>query len=219
MPKCRVIDGAFSWGDDRRPMTAMRDSIIYELHVKGFTKLHPQVPPQLRGTYAGLATPPVIDYFNRLGVTAIELLPVHAFVDDKQLVERNLRNYWGYNTIGYFAPEARYAAGNPVHDFKSMVQDPARGGHRGDSRRCLQPYRGGQSPRADTVAARNRQRTPTIGSRAIARATTWISPAPATRSTAATRRALRLISDSLRYWVDGVARRRLPLRLGYHAGA
>ena len=122
MPKCQVIDPAFTWGVDRRPDIALRDSVIYELHVKGFTKLHPLVPPQLRGTYAGLATPPVIDYLKRLGVTAVELLPIHAFVDDKMLVARGLSNYWGYNSIGFFAPEARYARGDPVIELKSLVR-------------------------------------------------------------------------------------------------
>ena len=201
MPKCRVIDGAFSWGDDRRPMTAMRDSIIYELHVKGFTKLHPQVPPQLRGTYAGLATPPVIDYFNRLGVTAIELLPVHAFIDDKQLVERNLRNYWGYNTIGYFAPEARYAAGNPVHDFKSMV-------------RIL--HAAGIEVILDVVynhTAEGNHLGPTLSLRGIDNHTYYRLPRDnprhyvdftGTGNSIDSRNpaALRLISDSLRYWVE-----------------
>ena len=122
MPKCQVIDPAFTWGDDRRPNIELRDSVIYELHVKGFTKLHPLVPPQLRGTYAGLAVPAVIDYLKRLGVTAVELLPVHAFVDDKVLVARGLTNYWGYNSIGFLSPEARYARGDPVIELKSAVR-------------------------------------------------------------------------------------------------
>lgn len=122
MPKCEVIDTAFTWGDDRRPQVPWQDTVIYELHVRGMTRLHPLVPPQLRGTYSGLATPAVIDHLKRLGVTAVELLPIHAFVDDKLLVERGLRNHWGYNSIGFFAPEPRYSAIGAVTGFKSMVR-------------------------------------------------------------------------------------------------
>jgi glycogen operon protein len=122
MPKCRVIDQAFTWGDDRPPRTPWKDTVIYEAHVKGLTRLHPDVPPQLRGTYAGLATAPVIEHLRRLGITAIELLPVHTFVDDKRLVEMGLRNYWGYNSIGFFAPDLRYSASGSVSEFRSMVR-------------------------------------------------------------------------------------------------
>jgi isoamylase len=122
MPKCEVVDSAFTWGDDRKPETPWHDTLLYELHVKGFTKLNTLVPPQLRGTYSGLATPAVIDYLKRLGVTAIELLPIHTFVDDKHLLERGLRNYWGYNSIGFFSPDARYSATGSVSGFKSMVR-------------------------------------------------------------------------------------------------
>lgn len=122
MPKAVVIDPAFTWGADQRPSIPWHKSIIYEMHVRGFTKLHPEVPPALRGTYAGLATAPVIDYLTRLGVTAVELMPVHAFVDDRHLLERGLRNYWGYNSIGFFAPEPRYLAANNVNEFKTMVK-------------------------------------------------------------------------------------------------
>jgi isoamylase len=122
MPKCKVIDGAFSWGEDRRPNIAWNDMVIYEVHVGGFTKQHPDVPPALRGTFAGLACPAVVDHLRRLGVTTIELMPVHAFVDDRQLVERGLRNYWGYNTIGFFAPDKRYCASGKIGEFKTMVK-------------------------------------------------------------------------------------------------
>jgi len=122
MPKCRVVDSAFSWGDDRRPQIPWRDTVIYEMHVRGYTKLHPQVPPVLRGTFAGMSCPPVIDHLKRLGVTTIELLPIHAFVDDRTLVERGLRNYWGYNSIGFFAPEQRYCASDCAAEFKTMVK-------------------------------------------------------------------------------------------------
>ncbi len=122
MPKCKVIDPAFTWGSDRRPEVPWHEMVIYELHVRGFTMRHPDVPPALRGTYAGLATAPVIEYLQRLGVTTVELMPVHAFVDDRRLVERGLRNYWGYNTIGFFAPDARYSASGKVNEFKTMVK-------------------------------------------------------------------------------------------------
>ncbi len=122
MPKCMVIDPAFTWGDDRPPRHSWHDTIIYELHVKGFTTLHPQVPPHLRGTFAGIASAPVIEHLQRLGVTAVELMPVHAFIDDRHLVARGLRNYWGYNSIGYFAPENRYSATGLVSEFKTMVK-------------------------------------------------------------------------------------------------
>jgi isoamylase len=122
MPKCKVIDPAFTWGGDRSPDVPWHQMVIYELHVKGFTMQHPDVPPQLRGTYAGLATAPVIDYLKQLGVTTIELMPVHAFVDDRRLVEAGLRNYWGYNTIGFFAPDSRYSASGKVNEFKTMVK-------------------------------------------------------------------------------------------------
>jgi glycogen operon protein len=122
MPKCKVIDPAFTWGDDRRPDIRWYDMVVYELHVRGFTMQHPEVPPPLRGTYAGLATAPVIDYLQRLGVTTVELMPVHTFVDDRYLVEKGLSNYWGYNTIGFFAPAARYSASGKVAEFKTMVK-------------------------------------------------------------------------------------------------
>lgn len=123
MPKSQVVDAAFFWGDDRPPHTPWRDTLIYELHVRGFTMRHPDVPSHLRGTYAGLACGPVIDYLKALGVTAVELLPIHYFVDERHLLDRGLRNYWGYSPIGYFAPDPRYAAtDHPVSEFKSMVK-------------------------------------------------------------------------------------------------
>ncbi|MHB1241743.1 MAG: glycogen debranching protein GlgX, partial [Gammaproteobacteria bacterium] len=122
MPKCRVIDPAFTWGDDRPPRTPWHDTIIYELHVKGFTVEHPDIAPWLRGSYAGLATAPAIDHLRGLGITAVELMPVHAFIDDRHLAQKGLRNYWGYNSIGYFAPDARYSASGNVSEFKTMVK-------------------------------------------------------------------------------------------------
>lgn len=114
------------WADDRRPKTPWADSVIYEVHVRGFTKLHPGIPRELRGTYAGLAHPAAIDHLVRLGVTAVELLPVHQFAHEDHLLQRGLRNYWGYNSIGYFAPHAAYAAsgttGEQVGEFRRMVR-------------------------------------------------------------------------------------------------
>ncbi|MBK6972492.1 MAG: glycogen debranching protein GlgX [Sterolibacteriaceae bacterium] len=122
MPKCRVVDPAFTWGDDRPPRVPWNDTVIYEMHVRGFTIGHPEVPPQLRGTYAALATAPVIDHLKRLGITAVELMPVHAFIDDRHLLEKGLRNYWGYNSIGFFAPDPRYLAVGSISEFKTMVK-------------------------------------------------------------------------------------------------
>ncbi|HEX7289507.1 MAG TPA: alpha-amylase family glycosyl hydrolase, partial [Conexibacter sp.] len=120
--RCQVVDSAFSWDDDRAPRTPWEDSILYEAHVKGLTRLHPEVPPSLRGTYAGLATQPMIEHYRRLGVTAIELLPIHTFVDERRLLHHGLRNYWGYSSIGYFAPDLRYSATGTLGEFKTMVK-------------------------------------------------------------------------------------------------
>ena len=127
IPKAAVIDHAFDWGDDKRLGTPLHSSIIYEVHVKGFTRLCPDVPAELRGTYAGLGSAAAIKYLKDLGVTAVELLPVHQHIDDKILVDRGLTNYWGYNTIGFFAPEAKYSSsgvmGEQVSEFKGMVRN------------------------------------------------------------------------------------------------
>ncbi len=120
--KCRVVDTAFTWAEDRPPRIPWHETVIYETHVKGFTMRHPGIPQALRGTYAGLASAPAIDHLKRLGVTAVELMPVHLFVDDKHLVDRGLRNYWGYNSIGFFAPDSRYSATGSISEFKTMVK-------------------------------------------------------------------------------------------------
>jgi isoamylase len=123
MPKCRVIDPAFTWGDDRPPQTPWEHTVLYEAHVRGLTKLHPAVPDELRGTFRGLTAPEVIQHIKSIGVTAVELLPVHMFVDDSQLLEKDLVNYWGYNSIGFFAPARRYASvpDFAFSEFKEMV--------------------------------------------------------------------------------------------------
>ncbi len=127
VPKAVVVNPFFDWGNDRPPRTPWSRTVIYETHVKGISMRHPEVPPELRGTYAGLASPAIIDHFTSLGVTAIELQPIHHFVHDHHLVEKGLRNYWGYNTVGFFAPHTDYAArgtlGEQVYEFKSMVSD------------------------------------------------------------------------------------------------
>jgi glycogen operon protein len=126
MPKSVVVNPYFDWANDRPPMTPLHETLVYEVHVKGFTQTHPSVPPNLRGTYAGLAFPDVVDWFVGLGVTAVELMPVHQFVHDHRLVQMGLRNYWGYNSISYFAPHAEYSAngdiGQQVQEFKQMVK-------------------------------------------------------------------------------------------------
>jgi glycogen operon protein len=121
MPKAVVIDEAFTWGEEHRPIVAWEDTIIYEAHVKGVTQMRDDVPPGWRGTFRGLTAPAVIEHLKRLGVTTIELLPIHAFVDDRVLVERGLSNYWGYNTLCFFAPEQRYAPEGPLDQFRATV--------------------------------------------------------------------------------------------------
>jgi isoamylase len=125
-----VIDPRYEWCGDRPPRTPWHKTVIYEAHVRGSTLLHPDIPPRLRGTYAGLSSRPMIRHFKRLGVTAVELLPVHHHVDDRHLVERGLSNYWGYNTLSYFAPDTRYASSpqQAVREFKRMVRRLHRAG-------------------------------------------------------------------------------------------
>ena len=126
VPRSIVVDGAFDWGEDRRPERPMHETIVYEAHVKGLTMRHPEVPEEIRGTYAGVAHPAVLEHLTSLGITALELLPVHQFVHDAFLVEKGLRNYWGYNSIGFFAPHNGYASGGErgeqVAEFKAMVK-------------------------------------------------------------------------------------------------
>jgi glycogen operon protein len=126
IPKSVVIDSSYDWEDDKHPKINYNQTVIYEMHVKGFTKTHPDIPENLRGTYAGLAHPVSISYLKKLGVTAVELMPVHQFISDHHLEEKGLTNYWGYNSIGFFAPDSRYASsdihGDQVREFKDMVK-------------------------------------------------------------------------------------------------
>ena len=108
MPKSRVVDTSYTWGEDRPPRTRWADSVLYEGHLRGLTMRHPDVPKQIAGTCAGLSMPEFVDHLRSLGITALELLPVHAFIQDRHLIQKGLTNYWGYNSIGFFAPEPRY---------------------------------------------------------------------------------------------------------------
>jgi isoamylase len=132
LPKSVVVDPAFDWQGDQPPLTRWSRTIIYEVHVKGFTKLHPEVPPELRGTYAGLASPAAVRHLTELGVTAVELLPVHHSVTEKYQADRGFTNYWGYNSIGFFCPDSRFSAsghlGGQVGEFKQMVKTLHRAG-------------------------------------------------------------------------------------------
>jgi isoamylase len=126
MPKCVVTESTFDWEGDRQLRIPWHNTIIYEVHVKGFTMRHPEIPSEIRGTYAGLASPQAIKYLKSLGITAVEIMPVHEFLDEKTLVDKKLRNYWGYNTTNYFSPTARYSStgdnGGQVSEFKAMVK-------------------------------------------------------------------------------------------------
>ena len=200
VPKCRVIDPAFTWTRDRRPATPWERTVIYEAHVKGLTKLHPLVPEDLRGTYAGLARREVLDYLKGLGITAVELLPIHAFVDDGYLLEKGLTNYWGYNSIGFFAPEPRYFATGDAAEFKQMVA------HLHDA---------GLEVILDVVynhTAEGNERGPTLSFKGIDNASYYRLLPDARRhyindtGTGNTvnlshPRVLQMVTDSLRYWV------------------
>jgi glycogen operon protein len=200
MLKAMVIDPAFTWGTDRAPRIPWHKSVIYEVHVRGFTIQHPKVPASLRGSYAGLATAPVIDHLLKLGVTAVELMPVHDFVDDRQLIERGLRNYWGYNTIGFFAPMSRYLATGSISEFKTMVKIM---------------HRAGIEVILDVVynhTAEGNQLGPTLSFRGIDNSVyyrtlpdnpRYYMDYTGTGNTLNMRhpRVLQLIMDSLRYWV------------------
>ena len=123
MLKSAVVDPAYTWGEDRHPHVAWEDTIIYEAHVKGLTQQREDVPKELRGTYRGLAAPAMIEHLHKLGVTAIELLPIHSYLDERHLLEHGRKNYWGYNSLSFFAPEQRYAADNVRNAFRSTVAE------------------------------------------------------------------------------------------------
>ncbi len=205
VPKSVVTTSHFDWENDRPPSTSVHDSVVYELHVKGFTAQHPDIPPELRGTYAGLAHPSAIEYLKKLGITAVELMPVHEFVDDKLLLDQGLRNYWGYNSINFFAPEARYSAsgdrGEQIGEFKAMVK-------------AL--HRAGIEVILDVVynhTAEGNQMGPTLSFRGIDNSSYYrlMNDNPryymdytGTGNTLNVRhpQVLKLIMDSLRYWVE-----------------
>jgi glycogen operon protein len=200
VPKCRVIDPAFTWGRDRPPRIPWEQTIIYEAHVRGFTKLHPAVPDPLRGTFAGLTVAEVIDYIRCLGVTSVELLPIHAFVNDSLLLDRGLTNYWGYNTISFFAPDVRYTATHAINEFKEMVA------HLHDA---------GLEVILDVVynhTAEGSERGPTISFRGIDNASYYrLLPdqhryhindtGTGNTLNLSHPRVLQMVTDSLRYWV------------------
>jgi glycogen operon protein len=199
MPKCVVVESAFTWGNDKRPNVPWTETIFYEMHVKGFTAQHPGVQPALRGTFGALSTPAVISYLHDLGVTTLELLPVHAFVDDRHLAEKRLRNYWGYNSIGFFAPDPRYVGSDP-NEFKTMVKHL---------------HEAGIEVVLDVVynhTAEGNQLGPTFSFRGIDNASyyrlahdpRYYDDVTGTGNTLDLRhpRVLQLVTDSLRYWVE-----------------
>ncbi len=204
MPKGVITTSHFDWQNDRSPETPLHDSIIYEVHVKGFTERNPDVPENLRGTYLGLASPAVIDYFKKLGITAVELMPVHALLDDKNLLDRGLRNYWGYNTTNFFSPEARYSSsgdmGQQIGEFKTLVREL----HRANIEVIL-----------DVVynhTSEGNQMGPTLSFRGIDNATyyrlkkdnpRYYMDYTGTGNTLNVRhpQVLKMVMDSLRYWV------------------
>ncbi len=204
MPKCTVVDPNFDWTGERgRKRIRFDDMVIYELHVKGFTRKHPGVPPELQGTYAGLGTPESIDYIRKLGVTTVELLPVHTFVNDSHLLEKGLTNYWGYNSVGFLAPDPRYAAArqDSLREFKEMVS----GFHEG-----------GLEVIMDVVynhTAEGNERGPTLSFKGIDNASYYRLLPDQRRyyindtGTGNTlnishARVIQMVTDSLRYWVE-----------------
>ncbi len=204
VPKSVVIDGHFEWGDDHPPRIPMHQSVIYETHVKGFTATHPEIPEEIRGTYAALAHPVTINYLKELGITAIELLPIHHFITDRHLQDKGLTNYWGYNSVGFFAPDVRYSAsgtnGEQVLEFKEMVK-------------AL--HSAGIEVILDVVynhTGEGNEMGPTLSFRGIDNASYYrLAEDPryymdftGTGNTLNTRQpnVLRLIMDSLRYWVQ-----------------
>lgn len=201
MLKAAVVDNRFDWGDDRPPHTPWSDTVIYEAHVRGLSMQHPKVPKNLRGTCAGLASAPILGHLQKLGVTAIELLPIQTFVDDRDLVERRLRNYWGYNSLGFFAPHPLYLASGKIDEFREMVK-------------AL--HKSGIEVILDVVynhTAEGNQLGPTLSFRGIDNAAYYRLVANKPRYYTDTTgcgnsfnadhpRVTQLILDSLRYWVE-----------------
>jgi isoamylase len=201
MPKCRVIDPAFTWGEAARPKIPWDRTILYETHVRGFTKSHPAVPERMRGTFAGLTVTEVIDHIRGLGVTSVELLPIQTFIDEAGLLIHTLTNYWGYNTIGFFAPHPAYSATGKISEFKEMVA------HLHDA---------GLEVILDVVynhTAEGNERGPTLSFRGIDNASYYRLLPDARRyyindtGTGNTLnlshpRVLQMVTDSLRYWVQ-----------------
>jgi len=200
MPKCRVVDPAFTWGNERRPRVPWDRTIVYEAHLRGYTMRHPAVLHRLRGTFSGMMHSSVIDYIKRLGVTAVELLPVHAFIDDAHLIEKGLRNYWGYNTIGFFAPHPRYLGTPFITEFKEMV---------------AHFHEAGLEVILDVVynhTAEGNELGPTLSFRGIDNASYYrLAPDPryyindtGTGNTVnlSHPRVLQMVTDSLRYWAQ-----------------
>jgi len=203
VPKCVVIDPSFDWEGDTPPNIPFHESVIYETHVKGFTKLHPDIPEEIRGSYAALGHPVTIKYLKDLGVTTVELMPVHHFITDRYLVDKGLTNYWGYNTIGFFAPDVRYSSsgnlGQQVVEFKEMVK---------------QLHKAGIEVILDVVynhTGEGNQMGPTVSFRGIDNATYYrltedkrfYMDYTGTGNTlnAMMPNVLRIIMDSLRYWI------------------
>ena len=137
MVKGIVVHDAFDWSEDRRPCVPWRDTVIYEAHVRGLTKLLEDVRPPERGTFAALSHPSMLRHLRRLGITTIELMPVHAFLQDRELLEKKLTNYWGYNSLGFFTPEPHYLSSGDANEARMAIQSPSCCGHRGHSRRRL----------------------------------------------------------------------------------
>ena len=191
MPKSVVINPFFDWGTDRPPDHEYADTVIYEAHVKGLTETHPDIPEQMRGTYAAVGHPAIIEHLQSLGITAIELMPVHHFANDSTLIDKGLSNYWGYNTIGFFAPDPKYSSsgtpGGQVQEFKAMVRTLHEAGIEVILDVVYNHTAEGNHLGPDAVDARHRQRRRTTGSSTTTSATTWTTPAPATASTSVTR--------------------------------
>ena len=203
MPKCVVINPYFDWSKERRPNVPFHDTIIYEAHVKGFTFRHPDIPEAIRGTYAGLAHPAAIDYLSKLGITAVELMPVQQFVHSGIAGGRGLRNYWGYDPISYLAPHNEYSSGGTDRPAGAGVQADgsaaARGGHRGHSGRGLQPHGRGQPSGADPVLQGNRQRLLLPAGKDPRHYEDYTGNGNSLNMRHP--QVLRMVMDSLRYWV------------------